>query len=406
MIFRRVEIGGAIVDALVENGDGAEVDGAGGALIPGLWDHHIHLRALAAAEQSVRVPDLRAAAAARAPGEWIRAIGYHEFDHGELDRDVLDRLVPDHPVRVQHASGTMWVLNSAALRAVGSDEPSGRLFGRDRWLYDRLGGAPPDLAEVAGTLTAAGVTGVTDATPGLTELPVDGLPLRVELLGDSKIVVAEHEPPDIDDLADRIRSTRPAIVAIHCASRMALVLALAALDAAGARPGDRIEHGAVIPDDAVPTIGRLGLTVVTQPAFVHERGDRYLAEVDADDRPFLWRCGSLLRAGIRVAGSSDAPHGPADPWAAIRAATKRRTAAGLSLGADEAITAAEALALFAPPAGMPTGLCLLRATLTEMLASPDASMVRATFPGDYAAVRVADANSLLSASNALTSSAR
>src|SRR5881628_2579258 len=74
--------------------------------------------------------------------------------------------------------------------------------------------------------------------------------------------------------ARRIRGT----IAIHCVTRVALALAIAALDTAGSRPGDRIEHGAVVPPDMAARLADLGLTVVTQPNFIRERGDDYLAD--------------------------------------------------------------------------------------------------------------------------------
>src|ERR1700684_3763900 len=82
------------------------LDGEGGALIPGLHDHHIHLLALAAQATSVYVgPErvknvhslalvLRAAAINLEEG-WIRATGYHERAAGPLDRDILDACVAD-----------------------------------------------------------------------------------------------------------------------------------------------------------------------------------------------------------------------------------------------------------------------------------------------------------------------
>jgi predicted amidohydrolase YtcJ len=179
-------------------------------------------------------------------------------------------------------------------------------------------------------------------------------------------------------------------VAIHCVTRVALLLALAAWDEVGARPGDRIEHGAVVhPEEAVRIAGH-GLTVVTQPAFVAERGDDYLADVDPDDRPHLWPCAGLLRAGIAVGGSTDAPFGPADPWRAIAAAVERRTAAGHLLGPGERLPARRALELFLGPhdspggpprrvaAGAPADLCLLAVPLDEALRHPSASLVAAT----------------------------
>ena len=65
-----------------------------------------------------------------------------------------------------------------------------------------------------------------------------------------------------------------------------------------------------------------------------------------DEHPQLWRVASLLRAGIPLAASTDAPFGGMDPWAAMRAAVHRTTAGGDVLGPDERISAEEALRLF------------------------------------------------------------
>ena len=416
----------SVRDGLVEavgadlptDGDAEEVDGEGGGLIPGLHDHHLHLFAMAAAAESTDVSGdalaaLWAADATLPPGDWIRAVGWHESSGWELDRKTLDYAVPGRPVRVQHATGALWVLNSLALEAVGlAGHETGRLYGMDEFLRDRLGAEPPSLAEVGRALAAVGVTGVTDATPYERDDDVRRLagtiPQRVQvtgaprlalgadmaplLVGPAKVIVADHDPPSVEALVDALREARGhgRATAFHCASRLGLVLAMAALESEGPRPGDRIEHGAVIPDDAIDGLARLGVTVVTQPAFVAERGDRWLADVDADDRPHLWRCGSLLREGVAVAGSSDAPHGPADPWRAMAAAVARRTAAGAHLGEDERISPAAALDLFLGPldapggpprrveAGAPADLCLLRAPLRDVLAAPDRYAVRLT----------------------------
>ena len=80
LILRNVEVEGRSgLDVLIEDGRIAavgerlprapdEVDGRGGALIPGLWDHHIHILALAAREASL---DLFAA---RDPDDLARRI--------------------------------------------------------------------------------------------------------------------------------------------------------------------------------------------------------------------------------------------------------------------------------------------------------------------------------------------
>jgi predicted amidohydrolase YtcJ len=157
--------------------------------------------------------------------------------------------------------------------------------------------------------------------------------------------------------------------------------------------GDRIEHGSVIPEDAIGALRALRLTVVSQPGFVRTRGDRYLDEVDPAERPDLYRLRSLKAAGLPLAASSDAPYGEPDPWAAIAAATDRRTRGGRTLGACEALTARQALDLWlgeptdpgGPPRRVAVGaaadLCLLDRPLEAALAAPSAEHVAATFVG-------------------------
>ena len=113
-------------------------------MLPGLHDHHVHLYSAAAAETSIRVgpPQVRdraglaAALASAEAGEdgWIRAVGYHDSVAGPLDRDALDAMAPAVPLRVQHRSGVLWILNSAGLARVGlAEHPDGRLRSTDSW---------------------------------------------------------------------------------------------------------------------------------------------------------------------------------------------------------------------------------------------------------------------------------
>jgi predicted amidohydrolase YtcJ len=173
---------------------------------------------------------------------------------------------------------------------------------------------------------------------------------------------------------------------VHCVTRVQLVLTLAALDLAGRLPGDRIEHGAVIGAGSLPDLR--GLTVVTQPHFIAERGEQYAADVPPDDRPDLWRLRSLIDAGTDVAAGSDAPFGNEDPWHVMRAAVRRP---GL-FRTDEAVSPARALALFlgepAAPAsqrlvarGRPADLTLLRAGPLDVLHCLASDLVAATFVG-------------------------
>jgi predicted amidohydrolase YtcJ len=384
------------------------IDAGGGAVVPGLHDHHIHLMATAADAASVRVgpPEVvdrsgfeRALLDAdrRLPaGAWLRATAYHHSVAGDLDRDVLDALVRDRPVRVQDRTGARWTLNTTGLAAAGLDSPDGRVHRGDALLR----GGPPsldrvDVAALGTHLAAHGVVAVTDTTPYTSLADLEplaaavqsgALPQRVIVTGGPalagtpappglewgpvKLVIDDAVYPSVEEVAAGIATAHQhdRAVAIHCVTRTALALAVAAWDVAGARRGDRVEHGSVVPDDLASELVRLGLTVVTQPGFVAERGDEYLAEVDADDLPYLYRCRSLLALGVPVLGSTDAPYTRADPWRAIAAAADRRTPEGQVLGAAERMPVVDALALFTdgPVAvGRPADLCVLAAPLRE-----------------------------------------
>ena len=455
VLLRDVEVDGCLVDVTIDGGRitaiGTDiagpgvpewVDGDGHALLPGLWDHHVHLAAMAAARSSVQVgppvvtdlDGLRAALAPRqsSPSGWVRAVGYHDSVAGPLDRDALDAIAPGVPVRVQHRSGALWVLSSAALAALApgpldhpgaehrDGRPTGRFLGADEWLRLRL---PPDaapvldLADVGRELAGHGIVGVTDATPvtGMGDLAVladaarrgdlrqrivatGGPALTVHSFpqplhrGPVKLLLQDGSLPDFDRLAGWIGAAhatgRP--VAIHSVTRESLALALAALEVTGSTPGDRIEHGAVVPPDLVAQLVARRLTVVTQPVFIADRGDAYRRDVAPDDLPYLYPCASLDRAGVAVAGSSDAPFGDPNPWRAMAVAADRRTASGAVMGGDEAVTVRRALDLYttAPDdpggaprrivVGGPADVVLLDRSLADALADPARVRVRRT----------------------------
>jgi predicted amidohydrolase YtcJ len=388
----------------------AVLDAGGGAVIPGLHDHHVHLRGLLAARLSADVSAaadpaafdrmVAAAAAAVGRGRWLRATGWSETSAGPLDRHRLDALTGAVPVRVQHRSGAMWVLNSAALRQVGGDDrgadgtdtggidtggierddrgvPTGRLLRMDGWLRDRLPSALPadwlgeGLADYGRRCALLGLTGFTDATPGRDQADVDAFgklsadgsfPQRLLLmappglrppptgrvtLGPRKVILDDAALPDVAELAALAAQAhrRGSALAVHCVTAEQLIVAVAAFEQAGVA-GDRIEHASVVPPGYAARLARLGLTVVTQPGFISVRGDDYLCEVPAPEQAWLYPCATLARAGTVVAAGTDAPFGPADPWRCVAAAVARRTPAGRVLGPTERLSPVRALRLF------------------------------------------------------------
>lgn len=406
MLIRNAEVDGVRCDVRTGGGRIAEIgqlppadgelvlDAVGGALLPGLWDHHIHLNAAAAALASVRCGPLDvhdaaqlARALAAAPGTgWLRGIGYHDSVAGAIDKAWLDRHGPDRPIRIQHRSGRLWILNARACAEIGSGVPEdGRLLDGDALIRERLASAPPDLGAVGRALAARGVTGITDATArngraDLARYANAGLPQRLRIMGSAELdhggcLVGErkfhyhdHDLPALDVLAAEIDAAHAAGrgIAAHCVTQAELVLTLAAIETAGPAPGDRIEHAAVAPPELAEWMARLGLIVVTQPHFLAERQQAYRADVDAADRPWLYRLCGLMTAGVGVAGGSDAPFGGTDPWHAMAAAVDRPP----GFGPGEALTPEQALALFigsgsAPceprrvAPGQPADLCLI-----------------------------------------------
>lgn len=415
-----------------------EYDGRGAALLPGLHDHHLHLLATAALVDSVDCSDIRTLdelgtrlrAAVPRVG-WLRAVGHHEGRAGRLSRDVLDRLLGADraatPARVRDHTGALWILNTAGLELLGDlpltadverdadGRPTGRFWRFDTELGARLGRVSPDLSALGAELARLGITGVTDATPGLArdsvnllhEARLSGrLPQRLVLLGvpddaelpatvaagPAKIHLRDHDLPTVETLASAIaahhRNDRP--VAVHCLGLDALVLTLAALAIVGPVPGDRLEHASVVPPTLLPELRDAGVRVVTQPAFLTVRGDDFLRDVEATEREWLWPWAGVAAAGVPVCGASDAPHGPVSPWQVVAAAAARRTPSGRVVGPHERIPPAQALRgyLTSPELpggpvrtvvpGTPADLVLLRSGLDEALERIPDNPVRLT----------------------------
>lgn len=417
MLLRDVEVDGqrvdvrfgsfidAIAPSLTPHVDEEVIDGKGGALIPGLHDHHLHLLALAATASSVRAADdVELAAVLAGTTTWTRVIGYGGDD---LDRHALDALAPHHPVRVQHRSGALWILNSAALREVGIwDHPDGRFWREDHHLGAELrrieAASAPDLAWVGRKLSRYGITGVTDATPDLDATArrlitiaqeTGDLPQTVHLLAPGKLVLGDHDLPTYDSLCSsiaRLHATGQP-VALHCVTRESLALSIAALTEVGVLRGDRIEHGALMDAPTTETLAELGVAVVTQPGFIADRGDTYLSSLPAEDCCDLYRYSSLIDAGATVVPSSDAPFGPVNPWAVMAAARDRRTESGQPLTLGEGVSPQQALDGYLRPlddlgapartliVGAPADMVLLKVGLEHALEQLDAELVRTTW---------------------------
>ena len=441
MLIREAEVYGVgCADLRVENGKVAAIghltprlgervlDLQGGAALPGLNDHHIHLMAYAASLESVSCgppkvhgpEQLIEALGSASPNQdgWIRGIGYHESVAGDLNRCWLDRHLPDVPIRVQHRSGRLWVVNGAGLKRLarsGADgalpaHDDGRFHDQDEALGKLWGRTRPSVGAASDRLASYGVTGLTDLTPqnddaaaarfeGLRSngslrqaIRVGGvLRMNHRLTGPTKVHLHDSTFPDFDGLCDLIRAShaRHREVAVHCVTEAELVFTLAAFREAGACAGDRIEHASITPPALLSQLRELRLLVVTQPHFIAERGDAYRRDLTTAEQSWLYRCRGFLDCGIPLAGGSDAPFGHADPWRAMRAAVTRQTASAGVLGEGERLTPEQALSLFLSALDEPhkprriavgeaADLCLLDRPWGQARVRLDSACVRAT----------------------------
>ncbi len=180
------------------------IDLRGRLATPGLYDAHMHLlpygigmgdidaRPAAARTLEALLGKIRERAQASAPGQWVMARGYDQF---ELDvkrhpfREELDAVAPDNPVYLVRACGHVSIANSKALELAGIDESTpvpqggaieqqnGRLTGlMAETGRERLKAVLPDptdedlvtAIERAGRACLAyGITSVMDAAVGM-----------------------------------------------------------------------------------------------------------------------------------------------------------------------------------------------------------------------------------------------
>jgi predicted amidohydrolase YtcJ len=383
------------------------LDAEGGLAVPAFHDAHCHLlawarfhngldcREIASIEELIA--RLESRTAALQPAEWLRGNGYDDTLLGRHpDCQDLDAAAPDHPVRLQHRSLHLDVLNTRALqlaglmgsgdrrieRKAGSDEPTGRLFNggdllRDRTPRPSYAALACDVSRASEQLLGWGVTTVQDAsfTNGEEEwelfhrLAHDGR-LRVRtcmMVGsprwrqandwrpDSSLVrrgpvklMLDESTTDAAEFRAELWAARRAgqAVAVHATSEAEVAMALDAFGSAPRGPlptPNRLEHASVVPDALLEEVRDLGMVVVGQPSLVYNRGDVYRDEYAPEQHAWLHRGRSWLSAGVPYAIGSDAPVTEPNPLLALAATRYRSTRGGGILGPNERLTKLEAL---------------------------------------------------------------
>ena len=192
-------------------------------------------------------------------------------------------------------------------------------------------------------------------------------------LGPAKLVVTLTTgvlyPPEEEILAlvrDAHRNGFP--VAAHAVEEEAIITVLRAFQASkdswGSSPlPDRVEHCS----EATPKVQMLlkatNAMVVTQPGFIYESGERYVATVPPEKQPWLYPLRTLRYLGVPLAAGSDAPVASPNPWRVIYCAVTRRSADGLALHPEQGLPLEDALRLYTVGAAAAAGEGGLKGTL-------------------------------------------
>jgi predicted amidohydrolase YtcJ len=140
-------------------------------------------------------------------------------------------------------------------------------------------------------------------------------------------------------------------IAIHAQGDAGIGDTLDAFEAVlGPRSGNplrhRIEHGGCLYPDLLKRAAAMNIAVAVQPVFFSELGDGFLEAFGVDPAQKLYPFKSMLAAGIKIGGSSDCPVCNPDPRLGLRDAVLRRSPSGEVIGAREALTMDEAIALY------------------------------------------------------------
>ncbi len=154
-----------------------------------------------------------------------------------------------------------------------------------------------------------------------------------------------HDPDHFRALADAALELGGS-VHIHAIGDAAVERVLDLFDdltAAGAPPDRlRVEHASVLTPELIERMSELEVTASVQPAFVRSDARWLDARLGSERARWAYPFRSMLDAGVRMVGGSDAPVEQPDPLSGVRAAVDR---GGWNL--EEALEPWEGLSLFA-----------------------------------------------------------
>ena len=168
---------------------------------------------------------------------------------------------------------------------------------------------------------------------GMPALPVNQLrPGGVKIIAD-EITGSLH--PSAEELNDAVAAIHEAGLqaAIHAIEEPVIEAAANAVESVLKKiprrdHRHRIEHCSLCRPALLRRLARLGIAIVTQPAFIYYNGGRYRQTVPGDQLEFLYPVRSMLEHGILLGAGSDFPVVDPNPLVSIHAAVTRQTEEG------------------------------------------------------------------------------
>jgi predicted amidohydrolase YtcJ len=269
------------------------------------------------------------------------------------------RLVADvqpHPDRARRAEAILLaqeLLLSRGVTSVGAAVNRG--FADDLFSYQTLGEDGRltmrvneflswELLDAARGLGLRAGFGGSVVRAGPVKVFVDGGAERVSMRGGPSMW--RTTPEELRELVGRATAAGLQVAA-HAIGDAAIEAMCDAVEAAhGEASRHRVEHCSICPPDLQQRLASLGMVAVMQPLAVRAFRDAP-GLFPVVDRSVLAPHGPLMRAGVRVAFSSDLPVTPdPNPWAGIRAAVEDPVKGLSVLAALRAYTSGGAYASF------------------------------------------------------------
>ncbi len=186
---------------------------------------------------------------------------------------------------------------------------------------------------------------IDGSSSGPTAATLQGYAVDPENFG-----ILSMNPEDVDAFVLKAHKAGFQVTSHAVGDRAVTVIVNAIEQAMKAYPREdcrhRIEHCAMINDELLDRIKRLGIVPILNPIFLYEFGDGYMVNYGKERAYRMFAAKSFFDKGILAAGSSDCPITFSNPILNMHLACNRTTQTGQIINEDECIGVMDALRMF------------------------------------------------------------